>query len=237
MTPAALLAMTLTACGGGEDDKSQTVTVLAAASLTKTFTEIGAEFEKQHEGVNVEFSFGGSSDLVTQILDGAPAQVFASADSANMGKLTDVQSIDFATNTLTIAVPLENPAQVDELSDLTEASTRVVICAPQVPCGAATVKVEEVAGLDIGAVSEEQSVTDVLAKVTSGEADAGLVYVTDVQTGDETVRGIAFPEAAAAVNIYPIAALTDDELAQAFVDLVLSAQGQQILTEAGFGRP
>jgi molybdate transport system substrate-binding protein len=247
----ALLALTpLTGCGG--DDSSwdgggagTTLTVYAAASLTSTFEAIGEEFEKQHEGATVEFSFGGSSDLVSQIQEGAPADVFASADTANMDKLTaeDLQATDpasFATNTLEIAVPPGNPGGVRSFADLAGEGLNVVVCAPEVPCGAATVKVEEATGVDITPVSEEQSVTDVLGKVISGEADAGLVYVTDVIAAGDDVEGVPFPESAEAVNAYPVVALAgaadrdSSDLAQAFVDLVLSDTGQQILQDAGF---
>ena len=242
----ALLFTSLAACGGDDSDASDdggtTLTVYAAASLTKTFEQIGEEFETQHDGVDVEFSFGGSSDLVAQIQQGAPADVFASADTANMDKVTaeDLQAADpqnFATNTLEIAVPPDNPAGIASFADLAQEGINVVVCAPEVPCGAATVKVEDATGVDIQPVSEEQSVTDVLAKVTSGEADAGLVYVTDVLAAGDDVQGITFPESSEAVNTYPIAALADaddGDLAQEFVDLVLSDTGQSILEAAGF---
>jgi molybdate transport system substrate-binding protein len=233
-------------CGGDDsdsgDDGATTLTVYAAASLTKTFQQLGTEFEGEHDGVSVEFSFGGSSDLVAQIQQGAPADVFASADTATMDKLTgeDLQAgdpQDFATNTLEIAVPPDNPAGIASFADLAKDGVSVVVCAPEVPCGSAAVKVEEATGVDIQPVSEEQAVTDVLAKVTSGEADAGLVYVTDVVAAGEDVTGVSFPESAEAVNTYPIVALKDSEhgdLAQEFVDLVLSDTGQQILQDAGF---
>ena len=243
---AVMLAATAAGCGGDDsgasDGDGATLTVLAAASLTKTFEQIGTEFEKQHDGVTVEFSFGGSSDLVAQIQQGAPADVFASADTANMDKLTgdDLQAADpenFATNALEIAVPPDNPAGITSFADLAQDGINVVVCAPEVPCGAATNKVEEATGVDIRPVSEEQSVTDVLAKVTSGEADAGVVYVTDVLAAGDDVQGIEFPESSEAVNTYPIVALEDSEngdLAQEFVDLVLSDTGQSILQDAGF---
>ena len=141
---------------GDRDGDGTTLTVYAAASLTKTFEAIGAEFEEQHDGVTVEFSFGGSSDLVAQIQEGAPADVFASADTANMDKLTaeNLQATDpqnFASNTLEIAVPPDNPAGVASFADLAKDGVNVVVCAPEVPCGAATVKVEEATGVDIAA--------------------------------------------------------------------------------------
>jgi len=229
--------------GGGSDDT--TITVYAASSLTTTFTAIGKEFEAQHDGVKVEFSFGGSSDLVAQLQEGAPGDVFASADEANMEKLTgsDLQADDpqdFASNTLEIATPPGNPAGITSFADLAEDGVNVVVCAPEVPCGAATVKAEEATGVTLQPVSEEQSVTDVLAKVTSGEADAGLVYVTDVTGAGDAVDGVPFPESGDIVNTYPIVALKDSEnaeLAQDFVDLVLGDTGQSILEQAGFGKP
>jgi molybdate transport system substrate-binding protein len=229
--------------GGGGGDT--TLTVFAAASLTKTFTEIGKEFESQHDGVKVEFSFGGSSDLVSQIQQGAPADVFASADEANMEKLTsdDLQEgdpVDFASNTLEIATPPGNPAGITSFADLGKDGVNVVVCAPEVPCGAAAVKAEQATGVTINPVSEEQSVTDVLAKVSSGEADAGLVYVTDVAAAGGSVEGVTFPESSEIVNTYPIVALKDSknaELAQEFIVLVSNATGQGILEEAGFAQP
>lgn len=249
-----LLAATLTACGSddepaagsdggsGSDSAETTLVVYAAASLTSTFEVIADEFESTHDGVTVEFNFAGSSDLVAQLQEGAPADVFASADQANMDKLTadDLQGSDpevFASNTLEIAVPPGNPAGVESFADLGEDGLNLVICAPEVPCGAATQTVAESAGVELSPVSEEQSVTDVLSKVTTGEADAGLVYVTDVIVAGDDVEGIEFPESSAAVNSYPIATLADSEnadLAQEFVDLVLDQTGQSILQDAGF---
>jgi len=250
---AVVLLTTSAACGsddsqakgssGGEQHK--TLTVYAAASLTATFTEIGKMFEADHRGVRVKFSFGGSSDLVAQIQEGAPADVFASADTANMDKATgdrlvSGEPVNFATNTLEIAVPPDNPARVATLEDLAKPATKVVVCAPEVPCGAAAVKVEQATQVTIKPVSEEQSVTDVLNKVQTGEADAGLVYVTDIRAAVDKVKGIAFSEATAAVNTYPIGALADSknkDLAKQFLALVTGAGGQQILADAGFAKP
>ncbi|RPE82471.1 molybdate transport system substrate-binding protein [Curtobacterium sp. PhB137] len=224
---------------------SGSITVFAAASLQKTFTTLGKQFETAHPGTSIEFSFAGSSDLVTQIQNGAPADVFASADEANMAKLsaTDLASgspEDFATNVLEIAVAPGNPKGITSLDDLTGSDVQLVTCAAPVPCGAATAKVESASGVDLQPVSEEQSVTDVLGKVESGQADAGLVYVTDVQGADGKVDGVRFDESSKAVNTYPIGVLKaseDPELAQAFSDYVRSATGQKVLTAAGFGKP
>ena len=147
---------------------------------------------------------------------------------------------DFATNTLMIAVPPGNPAGVASLADLTADDLNLVVCAPEVPCGAAAERVETTAGLTFSPVSEEQSVTDVLNKVITGEADAGLVYVTDVRAAGDQVEGIEFPESDGAVNVYPVAALGDSaqpELAQEFVEAVLGPDGQQVLADAGFAAP
>lgn len=246
---AGLLLTSVAACGSDDAsataDEETTLTVFAAASLTDTFTELGQQFEETHGGVTVAFNFAGSSDLVAQIQQGAPADVFASADTANMDKavsddLVSEEPVSFASNTLQIAVPPDNPAGVESLQDLANPGTKVVVCAPEVPCGAAATTVEESAGVDIQPVSEEASVTDVLNKVVTGEADAGLVYVTDVIGAGEDVQGISFPESDTAVNVYPIATLSDSEnsdLAQEFVDLVMSDAGQTVLADAGFAKP
>jgi molybdate transport system substrate-binding protein len=234
------LALPLTACSGGDDET--TLTVYAAASLTEAFGQIADDFEAEHHGVKVELSFGGSSDLVTQIQEGAPADVFASADTANMDKLvaddlTGAAPEAFATNTLEIAVPPGNPAGIKTFQDLAKPGLALVLCAPEVPCGAAAQQAAEVAGVTLDPVSEEQSVTDVLGKISSGEGDAGLVYVTDVAAAGDAVDGITFPESRKVVNTYPIAPVSDShepDLAQEFVDLVLSDTGQQVLAHLGF---
>lgn len=247
---AVLTAWALAACGGsggggGDAAPDRTLTVYAAASLTNPFEQIAADFEAAHEGVDVELSFAGSSDLVAQIQQGAPADVLASADTANMDKLVADDLVtgsptDFAANTLVIAVPPGNPAGVTSLADLAADDLNLVLCAPEVPCGAAAERIEAAAGLTFSPVSEEQSVTDVLNKVITGEADAGLVYVTDVRAAGDQVEGIEFPEADDAVNVYPVAALRDSaqpELAQEFVEAVLGPDGQRVLADAGFAAP
>ncbi|MFD1715822.1 molybdate ABC transporter substrate-binding protein [Amnibacterium flavum] len=226
-----------------ESTLSGTVTVFAAASLTDVFGQIADEFMAANPGTDIAFSFGGSSDLVSQLIEGAPADVFASADQNNMAKAVEGGVIAgepelFASNTLSIVVPAGNPAGVEDFADLAGEGVRVVVCAPQVPCGAATEKVEAETGVALAPVSEEQSVTDVLAKVSSGEADAGLVYVTDVKRAGDAVEGIAFDASAAAVNLYPIAVTrgaADPETAAAFVAFVLGDTGQRLLAAAGFG--
>lgn len=249
---AAAVAIGLGACSSGapsprlaDDSLSGSITVFAAASLTSTFTELAADFEDAHPGASVDLNFAGSSDLATQIIEGAPADVFASADGKNMARLTEENLVDgaptdFATNVLQIAVPPTNPAGIRAFADLAGADVRLVVCAPEVPCGAATVTVEEATGVELTPVSEESSVTDVLGKVTSGEADAGLVYVTDVIAAGDAVEGIEFDESGEAVNTYPIAALTASgtaDLAEAFVAFITGDAGRSVFDAAGFGRP
>ncbi|PZE83318.1 molybdate ABC transporter substrate-binding protein [Curtobacterium sp. MCBD17_032] len=249
-----LLALTAAGCasgpaadratGGTQRGPAGTVTVFAAASLQQTFTTLGRDFERAHPGTTVRFSFGGSSDLVAQVREGAPADVLASADQAS----TDALGADllagrprvFATNTLEIAVAPGNPLHVSDLADLTASDVQLVTCAVPVPCGAATAAVERATGVDLHPVSEEQSVTDVLGKVTSGQADAGIVYRTDVQGAGDDVVGVPFAAAADAVNTYPISVLrdaADPATARAFMASVLSPAGQRVLAAAGFGTP
>ena len=215
--------------------------MFAAASLSEVFVDIAKDFEAENEGVEVQFSFGGSSDLVTQMESGAPARVFASADEKQMERaiksnVVTGQGVLFASNTLTLVTPADNPAGIDSLAEA--AVSTLVICAPQVPCGAATQELAEAAGLELKPVSEESSVTDVLGKVTSGQADAGLVYVTDAIRAGKDVTVINIPESDAVVNFYPIAAVdAGDELAQEFVEFVSSAPSRAKLRATGFGSP
>ncbi len=254
---AALLSLTmLTACGsngttappgsaGGADAAPTTLTVFAAASLKAAFTEIGEQFKTDNPGTSVDFSFAGSSDLVTQLTQGAPADVFASADTRNMDKaaqtgLLDSDPVNFASNTLTIVVAPGNPKQVNSFQDLTKPGVGVVICAEPVPCGGATKKIEQVTGVTLSPLSEETSVTDVLTKVTSGQADAGVVYVTDAQQAGDAVTEVPFGESSQAVNVYPIAVLKQSgnaDLARRFVVLVTGEAGQKALAKAGFRAP
>lgn len=233
-----------TGCSGDEPD-AKVLRVYAAASLKQAFTEIGATFEEKNPGVTVEFNFAGSSDLVTQLQQGAPADIFASADTKNIDKATNDKLVAgeptlFASNTLQIAVPPRNPRKINSLADLTKPGLKVVICAPQVPCGSATKTVEKAANVTLKPASEESSVTDVLNKVTAGEADAGLIYRTDVAGADGKVDGVDFPQSSEAVNKYPIAALNSSkqaDLAKQFIALVTGTAGQKVLADAGFAKP
>ncbi|MGW9403742.1 molybdate ABC transporter substrate-binding protein [Arthrobacter sp. NPDC055585] len=221
------------------------VTVFAAASLAGPFSELAENFEAANPGTSVRLNLAGSADLAAQLVAGAPADVFASADEANMAKVVDAgltagDPQDIATNTLTIAVPPGNPAGITGFVDLAEAGPQVVVCAVQVPCGAAAATLEEAAGVSLSPVSEETSVAGVMGKVVSGEADAGLVYVTDVRAAGDSVQEIPFPEARHAVNRYPLVRLAgsaDTDLADAFVRYIQGADGQSVLQEAGFGLP
>jgi molybdate transport system substrate-binding protein len=248
----AAVALVASACGSNADSGStvstpeaKTLTVFAAASLTESFGALEKQFEAAHAGVDVKFNFAGSSALVQQITQGAKADVFASADQANMDKATKAGLIDgqptvFAKNTLTIAVPKGNPKGIKTFADLAKAGVIVVVCAPQVPCGAAEQKVEKNTGVTLKPASQEQDVKSVLAKVQSGDADAGLVYVTDATSAAGKVDKVAFPEASGAVNDYPIAVVKDAPqaaLAKEFTDFVLGAAGKQELGKVGFVTP
>jgi molybdate transport system substrate-binding protein len=236
-------------CGStGDDQKSsggkRTLVVFAAASLTETFTALGTAFESSHPGVGVKFNFGGSSALAQQIDQGAPADVFAAASPATMKQVTDAGMASgprtFVRNRLEIAVPPSNPGKVASLTDLTNPKVKVVLCAEQVPCGAAAQQALTAAGLTVQPVSQEQDVKAALTKVRLDEADAALVYRTDVKAAAGKVSGIDFPEAAKAINDYPIATLAkapQSTLAAQFVQLVLSDQGRTALTRAGFESP
>jgi molybdate transport system substrate-binding protein len=258
----ATAALTLTACsfagdtGGGTPGTGEAtgvLTVLAAASLTDVFTDLAEEFESRHPEVDVVLSFAGSSELAAQINSGAPADVFAAADTATMDRVVRGEGLDaawaaehgtdgvvFATNTLRIAVPPGNPAGVAGLADLAADGVSTALCAEEVPCGAATLTATEAAGVDITPVTLEEDVRAVLTKVELGEVDAGLVYATDVASAGVRVEALDFPEAAEAVNAYPVGVLAssaDPDPAAAWVDLVLSDTGTDALTAAGFGTP
>jgi len=238
------LLLATAGCGSANSEPS-TLTVFAAASLKSSFTTLGAQFESTHPGTKVNISYAGSSDLATQLTQGAPADVFASADTKNMTRVSDAgltagAPVNFASNTLQIAVAPGNPLRITGFADLAKPGVKLVTCAPQVPCGAATQKLATESGTRLAPVSEEASVTDVLNKVSAGEADAGLVYVTDVRAAGSKVTGVSFPLSAKAVNTYPIAALKgarNPQLATEFVQLVAGAPGRAVLAAAGFGAP
>ena len=232
----------MTACGHSPDRQSQVV-VFAAASLKKTFTEIGGSFTAADPASAVDFSFAGSADLLSQLTQGADADVFAAADGPTMDRavrsgLVAGQPVAFATNTLAIAVAPGNPKGLKSFRDLLGVS--VVVCAPQVPCGAPAARLEKRLEVKLSPVSEESSVADVVNKVITGQADAGLVYATDIRAAGGKLDEVPFPEAATAVNTYQIVTLQsarNPAAATRFVDQVTGPAGRAVLTAAGFGTP
>ena len=221
------------------------LTVFAAASLKNTFTQFGKEFEAAHPGVTVTFNFGGSDTLAASIVSGAPADVFASASTATMATVTKASDnaaapVNFAKNSLEIAVVPGNPKHITTIDQLAAKSTKVALCAKTVPCGAAAVKALAAAKVNVTPVTYEQDVTSALTKVELKEVDAALVYRTDVQGAKGKVVGVDFPAAAQAVTSYPIAPLThsgNSAAAQAFTAFILSAPVQAELAAAGFQAP
>jgi molybdate transport system substrate-binding protein len=246
---AVVLTCALGTGGCGDDDgagsASGSITVLAAASLTDAFTEIGAAFEDAVPGTRVTFGFAGSSALARQVVEGAPADVLASADTVTMDMVQAADGIAgapvvFATNRLTMAVEPGNPLGIRTLADLAAPDVALVVCAEQVPCGRAAAEALDAAGVEVRPRSLEENVRAVLAKVALGEADAGLVFVTDVAASDGSVDGVAIGEEAEVVVRSPIAVTRGSRAAstaQAFVDFVTGPRGQQILAAHGFGAP
>ncbi|MFD0775551.1 molybdate ABC transporter substrate-binding protein [Streptomonospora algeriensis] len=242
---AALAACAPVEDGGGDGSggarAQRTLTVFAAASLTGVFEELGQRFQREHPDTRVEFNFAGSSDLANQIGEGAPADVFASADSRTMRTVagegrTAADPAVFVRNTLRIAVPPDNPAGVESLPDLADPGVKVALCAEEVPCGAAAADALEAAGLHVTPVSRERDVKAALTKTELGEVDAALVYCTDVRASG-TVEGITFPEAEQAANDYSIAALAEAEHpgpARAWMALTLSGESAEVFDDAGF---
>lgn len=221
------------------------LTVLAAASLTEVFTKLGEQFKAKNPGVNIRFSFDASSALAQQIVEKAPADVFASASPTNMKTVQDAGGVVgepsiFVKNQLQIATPADNPGGVQGLSDFAKSDLDIVVCAVEVPCGAAADKVFTAANVEESIDSYEQNVKGVLTKVTGGEADAGLVYKTDVIAAGDKVKGIDFAESADAVNDYPIAVLTESKnqtAAAAWVAFLSSDDARAAFQEAGFQAP
>ena len=228
----------------GSQALSGTVNVFAAASLKEAFSQLGQQFEAAHPGTRVVLNFGPSSGLATQITAGAPADVFASASTKNMDQVVKagaaVSPTDFAGNMMEIAVPPGNPAKVTRLSDLARPTVKVALCQKAVPCGVTAARVFVNAHLTVTPVTQEVDVKAVLAKVTLGEVDAGVVYVTDVRAAGAKVRGVVIPGDVNASTGYPIATLTrapNKAAAQAFTGYVLSAEGAAVLAADGFTKP
>ena len=247
-----LAALVLAGCGSSDSSSDSsgsstkgTLTVLGAASLTGTFTELAKDFEADHPGVKVKTAFDSSATLAEQVTQGAPADVLATADEDTMKTVSDAGDTArtpklFATNHLVMVVPRDNPAGITQFSDLDKKGVKYVVCVDTAPCGKLAVKVLANTGITAKPVSEEVDVKAVLSKVSADEADAGLVYATDAVAGGDSVTKVDVPTSHENLNSYPIAALKDSQkstLAQQFVDLVLSTQGQKVLADAGFGTP
>ena len=245
---ALLLLLPLTACGADGDD-GQTLTVLAAASLTETFTELAETFEDEHPGVDVQLVFGSSTMLAEQAADGAPGDVLATADEMSMTLAEDGNALaevpdSFVSNRIALVTPPDNPAGVESLADLDDPGVDYVVCADTAPCGAVAVAVLGDAGVTASPASEEVDVKAVLARVVQGEADAGLVYRTDAVAAAADVAEVAGSDtddvtAAYATNYFVAPLTTDDaqraDLAAEFVTLVRSNEAREVFTEAGFG--
>jgi molybdate transport system substrate-binding protein len=245
----AVAALVLAACGGGDDKSSggssgspNELKVFAAASLTAAFTELGQRYTSANGGTKVTFNFAGSQALATQIQQSAPADVFASADTTNMDKVKDLVGTpqSFASNLLAIVVEKGNPKGVKGLDDLGNSDLKVVLAAEDVPAGRYAKQVLDKAGVSVTPVSQEDNVKAVVTKVSLGEADAGIVYVTDVAAGGDKVEGVDLPQTQNVLATYPIATVKagkSQDKAQAFVDLVRSDQGQRVLEQFGFLPP
>jgi molybdate transport system substrate-binding protein len=224
---------------------AETVTVFAAASLTEAFRTIGTDFEAANPGTKVEFNFAGSSTLARQIVEGAPADVFASADEENMKKAADAGDVAgatqaFARNRLAIIVPRGNPKHVTGLADLGRSGMTIALAAPAVPVGRYAAEAFAKAGVPTPAGSNEADVKAVVTRVALGEADAGVVYTTDVAAGGQKVEAVTIPDAQNVLARYPIATLKgapNAAGARAFVAYVLSPSGQRVLARSGFLAP
>jgi len=228
--------------GEGSGDGSDTLTILAASSLTGVFDDLAEVYEQEHPGVEVRLTYDSSSTLAEQVIQGAPADILATADEGTMQgvvdeKLTASEPAVFARNMLTVVTPPDNPAGIASVEDLNDADVDYAVCVPDAPCGIASDKLLGIVGVTTEPVTEEANVRDTLTKVTTGEVDAGLVYVSDAQAAGDDVQSFEVPEASRAVNadvIAPLADAADPALAQDWVDLVTSDQGQQALQEYGF---
>ena len=236
------LAMPLAACSA-DPSGSTTVTVLAASSLTGTFTELADEFEAAHPGVRVRLAFGSSATLAQQALDGAPGDVLATADLLSMESAAAAVSGErqiFATNSMVLVTPAANPAGITGIADLERDGLTFVTCVPTAPCGKVADALLADNAVTASPVSREIDVKAVLARVTSDEVDAGIVYATDARAAGTAVTTWPIPRSDDEITSYPIATLRQasrPDLAQEFLDLVLSSAGRDVLGAAGFGQP
>lgn len=244
----AVVAVAVTGCGRGDapatDRVDGNLTVLAAASLTDAFEEIADAFEEEHDGVDVQLSFDGSAKLATAVIEGAPADLFASADEANLTKVADAgrtagRPVVFATNVLQIVVPAGNPMGIRSLADLTRPDVTLALCGAEAPCGKYAAQAFEGAGLAVPPAGDQDSVKGVLTQVQLGEADAGIVYVTDVRAAED-VEGVDLRPAQQVEATYPASVLADasnPEAAAAFLVFLTGEGAQSILEAHGFGLP
>lgn len=241
LTLAAAALVLAAACGGtGAAGSGERLTVFAAASLTEPFTELAEEFERQHPGLDVVTSFDSSGTIATQVIDGAPADVVATADPVTMRRMAEAgalagEPVTFAHNRMVLVVPAGDPAGIDALGDLDGAD--YVVCAASAPCGVLAEQVLERGGVTTPPRSREVDVKAVLTKVELDEADAGMVYASDAVAAGDRVEVVDVPEVEGATTSYPVAVAADSAApgtAQEFVDLVLSGEGQRVLVEAGF---
>jgi molybdate transport system substrate-binding protein len=255
-TGAASLVVALAACSSSTSSAppasaaasakpTGTLVVFAATSLTDAFNKIADQFQAANPGVTVKFNYNGSSSLATQITQGAPADVFASASPKNMQTVTEANLESttpktFAANQGEIMVEAGNPSHIASVSNLANPSLKVVTCAPSVPCGALATEIFKNAGVTVNPVSQEQNVGGVVTKVSLGEADAGIVYVTDVKANGSKTAGVPIPAAQNATTTYPIAEIKgapNATAAAAFISYVLGPDGQQVLKSFGFLPP
>ncbi len=235
-----------TACTSGSNtQETTTLDVYAASSLAALFADAGLAYEKAHPGVKVQFNFGASSDLARFVQEGAPADVFASADMSNMDRveskdLLDSPPVIFATNYLEIIVEKGNPLNISSLQDLENLDLVFVTTSPDVPIGKYTAEVLKKAGVSVTPDSLESNIKGIMLKVASGEADAGIVYHSEVVASDGQVEGVEIPAEFNIVATYPIGIIKNSankKQAQGFVDFLLSTAGQTLLTQYGFGLP
>lgn len=238
---ALVAAIPLALAGCGSPDDAETLTVLAAASLADVLPAVADDLEADHPGLRVELSFAASSTVVQQVDEGAPADVVALADEAALDPLDPRPEhgdpVLFATNTLRIVVPADNPAGIGSPDDLERDGVRLVVCAAQVPCGRATATLLEQLGIEPAVASHEQDVRATLTKVVLGEADAGVVYATDAASASDAVSVVPLPAGAEVRTAYPVLRVSDHPLADAFVEELLSERGRAHLADAGFGLP
>ena len=232
-----------TACGAHRDPLT-TITVYAASSLIKPFTEIGKQFQAANPGYSVEFVFAGSSDLSSALTDDAEADVFASVDATNMTAVADAglvsgTAVPFAANRLVVVTPAGNPAHISSFADLGRPGLRVAVCAPDGACGSATQRAEQRAGLRFDAAIPETTAAGVLADVTSGRADAGVVFMTDAPAGGSGPSWFALPGDVDDVTswITVVKGTGENSEATQFVQQVTGAAGKQTLAKYGFTEP